>query len=141
MSINGVKVITIDEFYTVELARNNPNVLFVFGDNTQRWGKGGQAIIRDEPNVYGIATKVSPGTTDKDYFSDIEDHFHIVFTEAFGLLNLLCDESHSYTHVAFPSSGIGTGLAKMSEKCPKLFNVLNDILKTTFGITNGEQKL
>jgi hypothetical protein len=31
----------------------NPDVVFVFGDNTKRIGKGGQAIIRDYPNALG----------------------------------------------------------------------------------------
>jgi hypothetical protein len=44
-------------WYTPELMELNPDVVFVFGDNTRRIGKGGQAIIRDFPNALGIATK------------------------------------------------------------------------------------
>ena len=43
---------------------NNPNAIFIFGDNVHRTGKGGQAkVFRDlqnRPNVVGIATKQSP---------------------------------------------------------------------------------
>jgi len=40
-----------------EICRLHKNALFIFGDNLQGWGKGGQARIRDEPNAFGIPTK------------------------------------------------------------------------------------
>ena len=49
--------------YTNALLKKNRNKLFVFGDNCLRKGKAGQAIIRDQPNSAGIATKVLPDTT------------------------------------------------------------------------------
>ena len=39
----------------------NPSVLYLFGDNLQRVGLGGQAKeMRGEPNAVGIATKKAP---------------------------------------------------------------------------------
>ena len=58
------------QWYTPELLRAYPGYLFLFGDNLQRIGKGGQAIIRDEPNAFGIATKKGPGMEDEDFFRD-----------------------------------------------------------------------
>ena len=48
------KVEVISENYTPELLRANPNKLFLFGDNNTRTGKGGQAVIRDEPNAVAL---------------------------------------------------------------------------------------
>jgi hypothetical protein len=48
--------------YTAELLVAHPHTLFVFGDNVQRYGKGGQAMIRDEPNALGVATPPSPSS-------------------------------------------------------------------------------
>lgn len=42
---------------TPDLCQLNPSVVFTFGDNARRIGTGGQAVIRKEPNVLGIATK------------------------------------------------------------------------------------
>jgi hypothetical protein len=54
-------LLLVTGFYKVETMRAYPHVTFVFGDNCQRVGKGGQAIVRDEPNVLGVATKKSGG--------------------------------------------------------------------------------
>jgi len=40
----------------------DPEARFVFGDNAERWGLGGQAKeMRGEPNAIGVATLWSPG--------------------------------------------------------------------------------
>ena len=53
--------------------RAHPNTLFVFGDNDQRRGKAGQAVIRDEPNAIGFRTKKAPRTSAKSaYYTDDE---------------------------------------------------------------------
>ena len=49
--------ILIQEHYTVENCLNNPRHLYIFGDNLIKQGKGGQAIIRDCPNAFGIPIK------------------------------------------------------------------------------------
>lgn len=56
-------------FYTVEMLRANPDKIYVFGDNAQRYGKKGQSIIREEPNAFGIATKIKPYWSNDSYFS------------------------------------------------------------------------
>ena len=49
-----------DAWYTTELVESNPDCLFVFGDNLKHKGHGGQAIIRDCSNTFGIPTKREP---------------------------------------------------------------------------------
>ena len=57
-----------------KLLRENPNWLFVFGDNALRYGKGGQAVIRDEPNAFGIVTKLKPSNTNDSYMTDKDSY-------------------------------------------------------------------
>lgn len=64
-------VIVYDGLYSVELCRRYRKTMFVFGDNCLRAGKGGQAIIRDEPNAAGVATKRHPGEFMSDTVADI----------------------------------------------------------------------
>ena len=51
-------------------ARKYPNHIFLFGDNDRGTGKPGQAVIRGEPNAFGIRTKHKPATSPSSYFSD-----------------------------------------------------------------------
>ncbi|MEC7290450.1 MAG: hypothetical protein VXW22_10215, partial [Pseudomonadota bacterium] len=57
--------------------RANPGTIYVFGDNTERVGLGGQAKeMRGEPNARGIATLWSPGRPYKA--KDIEQALQII---------------------------------------------------------------
>ena len=48
--------------------QNHPDQIFVFGDNLERWGTGGAAKVRGEPNTYGFITKKAPKTDDSVYY-------------------------------------------------------------------------
>jgi len=62
---------TVDRI-SPELLRENPNKFYLFGDNLEGKGKGGQAIVRDEPNAIGIPTKKAPRRDESAYFTDDE---------------------------------------------------------------------
>ena len=47
--------------------------LFVFGDNTNRFGKGGTAAVRDEPNAMGVVTGISTIVEHRGFTSLEED--------------------------------------------------------------------
>ena len=117
--------------YTSSLLRLSPDKIFVYGDNMKSFGKGGQAIIRDEPNAYGVPTKRYPSKDDWAYFSDKEDEKQAVLISLRKLYVLA--QRHT---IVFPESGIGTGLARMQEKSPKLFDEMNGILLKFFGFDN-----
>jgi hypothetical protein len=127
--------IRVEKFYTVELLRDNPDSLFVFGDNTHKVGKGGQAIIRDEPNAFGIATKVSPNIyfTDELFYNNVERIDY----------DILCIEEQSlkYKEIVFPKDGLGTGLAKLKEKAPKTYRHLRKELLIHFDFDNVSGKV
>lgn len=118
--------------YSKELLRDNPEKIYVFGDNMKRYGKRGQAVIRDEPNAYGIATKRYPSMEDWAFFSDKDDEFDCVLNDLRGLYIL------SKTHtIVFPKAGIGTGLADMEKRSFAIWSKMCWILKDYFSYENG----
>jgi hypothetical protein len=94
-----------------------PNKLVVFGDNLLGTGKGGQAIIRDEPNAFGIPTKRAPRRTEDAYFSDKPDEIKAV--------NEALDKLRG-KEFFLPEAGVGTGLAQLQERSPQIAKILND---------------
>jgi hypothetical protein len=128
-----MKIIIESRQYTQELLREHPARLFVFGDNMKRYGKRGQAVIRQEMNAYGVATKRYPSMEDWAFFSDKPDEFECVISD----LRVLYKLSETYT-IVFPEAGIGTGLADMKNRSPALWGKMNSILLEHFGYNNGE---
>lgn len=97
----------------------NPNVYYVFGDNFQRRGYGGQAAeCRDEPNAIGIPTKHAPYNNTAAYFKDAE-HDEIVpeLTKVFTRIEDLLRQGKI---VVFPSAEVGTGYAMLDTKAPRI---------------------
>lgn len=118
-----MKVEIQTEWYSVEQCRMNPKKLYVFGDNMIRIGKAGQAQIRDELNAFGIATKRLPDMTDISFFSDKQNEFVSILDD----LHKLIEHYYSgeFETIVIPADGLGTGLSKMPEKSPELFNWMN----------------
>lgn len=99
--------------------RANPDHIYVFGDNLARIGYGGQAReMRGEFNAIGIPTKRSPS----EYLSDA-DYEEVVWDwhETFGILTGYLFQS---TTVVWPRAGIGTGLADLKNRAPRLWHRL-----------------
>lgn len=126
------RIIIQSEYYTDEMCKNNPKNLYVFGDNVVRFGKGGQAIIRDNPNAYGIATKMFPSNSIESFFMDTDETFTYVESDVLKLYGIY--KSNVYDNIVFPKDGIGTGLARMYETSPKIFEWLCDELKASYDI-------
>lgn len=106
-------------FITRNDLRMKPEWLFVFGDNMQRRGRGGQAReMRGEPNAVGIVTKRAPSMDRRAFFSD-DDYAEVaeVVYEAFERL-----EEHLALNgvVVLPTKGVGTGLAMLDFHAPKI---------------------
>lgn len=108
--------------------RNNPDVIYVFGDNAKRVGMGGQAgEMRGERNAVGIATLWGPSGGEENYFSEARTQEQ----------NALIDQDLSdlFVHVSqgklivFPSDGVGTGLAEMETRAPTSFKYLQERLR------------
>lgn len=97
----------IKEFQvTKETLNQNPNIIFVFGDNTQRIGKGGAAVLRDHPRSYGFITKRNPGMEDEDFFTTKE--YRTVF---YNEMDKLHNRIRKNPDKLFYISRLGAGLA------------------------------
>lgn len=113
--------------FNSKLCDENPDKIFVFGDNYTRYGKRGQAVIRGCKNTYGIPTKLRPTMDDNAFLNDsmlMEYNIHLVCW-----LDELLTLSKTHTLV-FPIGGIGTGLSQMPTRCPQCFQALSNVLET-----------
>ena len=125
------------QYYSVEECENNPDHIYVFGDNDIEKGMGGQAIIRNCVNSFGIPTKHLPSMIESDDYIDnafYSDH-------PYNYANLLekIIRLHRLNHsrigtIVFPYDGLGTGLSKMPEKSPQLFVLMSEMLFRLFGV-------
>ncbi len=132
------KVYVTYKEYSEEFLQAHPDIVFVFGDNLMQVGRGGQAIIRYEANAFGIPTKKKPSNYDDSFFNDDDfDTAKAAIDSAIeNLLQLI--ENKALAGVCFPSGGLGTGLAKLSERAPKVFVYLCDVLLKRFGFNNAK---
>lgn len=124
------------KFITRQDVRDNNNKIFVFGDNDQRSGYGGQAkAMRGEPNAIGIRVKKYPSIDEQSFYID-KEYFKntIKIDEDIKILEIA---AHS-KDIIFPENGIGTGLAQLNVRSPKTFYYLNTMLHCKFGIINGK---
>lgn len=115
----------------------NPDILYIFGDNLDRQGLGGQAgEMRGEPNAFGIATKRTPGSNyPNDYFLDKQsDVIPLLEKEFLDLLIHLGEKNPSYKAIVIPLDGIGTGLSEMPKYAPKALEFINLQLTKLKGI-------
>lgn len=93
--------------------RANPNVIYVYGDNEERWGLGGQAKeMRGEPNALGVATLKAPGVFWTDANANHQNA--IIDTDMRPVFRALRDGRT----VAFPLDGVGSGLADLERRSP-----------------------
>lgn len=112
-----------EKFVTRPMVRAAPATLFVFGDNMKGRGYGGQAAaMRGEPNAVGIPTKWIPSNTEYAFFIDSD------FPAVRGLIEerfqQLADHLASGGDVVWPEDGVGTGLARLKARAPRVFNLI-----------------
>lgn len=123
--------IIYQQFISRDDLRHNRAAIYVFGDNEERVGLGGQAReMRGEINAHGIATLRYPGKFWTD--ETLEANIARINTD---VLNLYLRKPGV---VVFPLDGIGTGLARLRETGPKTYLHLSQTL-SKMGIRNGHQ--
>jgi hypothetical protein len=117
--------------YTNADVKANPNKIYVFGDNTQRKGTGGQAEIRNNPNAMGIATKLAPSMEESAFMNDkdLAKNKSVIDGD-------IAKIKSTGKVVVFPKDGLGTGLAKLKQKAPKTYAYLKQRLLEEFGFDN-----
>ena len=102
--------------YTPEYLRNHSNITFIFGDNLSRTGNGGQAIIRNESNALGLASKRTPDHSPTAYMTGTPTDYDAVNLDLARIEELAI----SGKQIVFPAAGIGTGLARLQTTAPDL---------------------
>lgn len=123
-----------DGIWDINLVRNNPNKIFVFGDNDKRNGIGGQAVIRNLSNSIGIRTKKEPLNNNESFYTDVDfDENCKKIIEDLIKIKIKSIEGNT---IVFSKNGYGTGLASLKEKAPNTFNYLCDLLKSFFHFDN-----
>ena len=127
-----MNIIVTEKWYNVGLCMTNPNMLFVFGDNEQRMGNGGQAIIRLEPNSIGLATKKSSALYWSD--DDLQHNKDVINSDIHEIKRMY--EEERYKYIVFPKAGLGTGLSDLHNKAPRTFLYLCERLLDEFRFNN-----
>lgn len=111
------------KYITRQMLRDEPEKLFVFGDNMVHRGLGGQAKeMRGEPNAVGIPTKRFPSMTIGSFLRDSDWYeWKIEATPAIERL-----AGHVGT-IVWPEDGIGTGLAQLEHNSPLIWSFIQRI--------------
>ena len=107
------------------MLQDEPEKLFVFGDNFGRVGFGGQAKeMRGELNAVGILTKRFPSMMPRAFLTNEDYDNWCIQSEA--------DISRLMNHdgvIVWPEDGVGTGLAKLETHAPLIFNKIESLLR------------
>lgn len=112
-----------EKWITREMVRANPDKVFLFGDNVERRGMGGQAReMRGEPNAFGVPTKLSPQMNEHAFFSDLHLAYNCERIDQ--SLEFLKDINYWDKTIVIPADGLGTGLAELDKRAPKTFAYL-----------------
>lgn len=104
---------------TPELCKQNPEALFLFGDNLARFGRKGQSIIRYEPNALGIVTKRYPSMQPDSFLTD--DDREVVLPLLDEAFKKASSHLRKVGDVWIPEGGLGTGLARLPSRAPLIF--------------------
>jgi len=136
-----MKIEVQNEWYSVDEVLNNPDKIYVYGDNLRRNGKGGQAQIRSCMNTVGIATKREPSNHHDSFFSDEVNEIKTMLNDIEKLYLMHINPAYDHYTLVFPYDGIGTGLAKLPEVSPAAYCLLTSMLDKHFGIKTYNTKL
>ncbi len=113
------------EWFSPLQCRENPEYLYVFGDNTMRRGKGGQAIIRDELNTFGVVTKNLPSQYPNSFFSGSLEEEIMILNDLTKLEKIYI----SGRTIVLPAAGLGTGLSELPTRAPELDKLIKDFIQ------------
>jgi hypothetical protein len=114
-------------FWNTNITQKNTRKMYLFGDNNIGRGTGRQAVIRHEPNAFGIPTKKLPNNNSNAFYNDDEfDNNKIHIDKA--ITNIITNSSN-YDTIVLPNDGFGTGLAKLSSKAPNTLKYINKMVR------------
>lgn len=113
---------------TRRMLREEPHKLFVFGDNFERAGFGGQASqMRGEPNAIGIPTKRYPSMKAGAFLSDAD--LPEWRKHASAAMETIRRTAALGVTIVWPQADIGTGLARLDILAPVIFAEIQKLKK------------
>ncbi|MDE3023562.1 MAG: hypothetical protein KGI54_17215 [Pseudomonadota bacterium] len=113
------------KFITREYVRQHPTVLFMFGDNMERIGLGGQAgAMRGEPNAVGVPTKWRPSMDESAFFTDDDIDKEVVQNAIRDPFLFAKKWLISTGNVVIPEDGLGTGLSELPTRAPRILRAI-----------------
>ena len=138
-----VRVIRFSGWYTPALLQLHPDKTFVFGDNMLRVGMGGQAIIRNEPNAYGVVTKRKPTMALSAFMSErSESDLDAVLADLTGLWSRLRDgETIVIPVTSYGDVSLGLERARLKEFAPSIYaTIVQHVAEMgdAYGVAYGE---
>lgn len=95
----------------------NPDVYFIYGDNLERYGFGGAAILRDHPHAIGFITKKFPDNKDSSFYRP-EEYSNVFFEELKKLKKIIASKPDKTFYI----SQLGGGLANRYRIWEKLIH-------------------
>jgi len=123
---------------TRDIVQSKPDTLFLFGDNMARLGRGGQAAaMRGEPNAVGVPTKWFPSTGPGDYFTDADGEGLGVRASIAGAFRVARDHIKSGRDVVIPNDGLGTGLAELPSRAPRIHAYIELHIEALIRLASG----
>ncbi len=96
----------LPDIITSEFLEDHKEIVFVFGDNTERRGMGGAAKLRHHPRSYGFITKIFPDN-ERHSFYTVDTYRAVYAIEIVKLKKYIA----SHPDNVFYISKIGGGLA------------------------------
>lgn len=123
--MTGIIIRTTHKITRHEVRSNCDTTYYVFGDNMVRRGAGGLAReVRNERNSIGIPTKHYPSKEDKAFFTDEVMDSREVMGEIDSSLYKIDYVLKQGYDVVIPEPGVGTGLAELPARAPRLYNYI-----------------
>ena len=107
----------MEETITKDYLIQNPDHIFVFGDNLDRKGLKGAASLRNEENTYGFITKKHPNSLSSSFYRPEE--YEPVFYRELDKLKKIIEDNPTKT---FLISKLGAGLANR-------FNIFEEVIE------------
>lgn len=121
-----MSIVLFSGWYSPALCQQHPDMTFVFGDNAQRFGMGGQAVIRNQPNALGVATKRKPAMTEASFFKEgSESDMDIVLADLKQVWDALKDGNTVVIPItADQEVSLGRERAELPTRAPSIYSAI-----------------
>lgn len=117
--------VILQKFITRNDLRENPDRLYMFGDNMERSGYGGQAReMRGEPNALGVPTKRRPSMAEGSFFCDDDIYDQEICQAIIDSFQQAIAHIVAGKDVVLPEDGLGTGMAQLSTRAPRIAEMI-----------------